>query len=550
MSEIPEEYLPPKDYLPDKIYPLPELRLPQELNLGYLFLDRHIGEGRGSKIAIRYKDEEITFLDFQRQVNRLANALRSLGIEKNDRVMLRSPNRPEWVVACFACWKIAAIPVLVHHQLTIEEIIFRANDSEAKAIVVSSDTFPEVGKSLDKCPFLEKVIIFGEKIGGHLFYDDLLRDQSDRLQVVETTKDDWARIIYSSGTTGKSKGILATNGDMATAITIQSRYLLHLSPEDVFGGHAAFSFAFGFFPILFFGIMGCTLSVIDQFTPESMFQTVENHGITLLRCVPTLYRMMLQVKDAEKKYNVSSLRLCQSAGEWLPAPTVREWKRRFGVTILDSVGSADLHTTMSTRVDTPADKLDSSGIPLPGIDCKIVDENFDELPRGVAGELVLRAPWGLQYWRRPDLQRKTVMNGWNRTGLIFVEDDDGYFWFKGRDDDMIVSSGYKIVGGEVETALSGHDAVLEVAVIPSPDPIRGNIVKAFVVLKKGYEPSHQLADELKDFVKRSIDPYKYPRKIEFVDGKSLPRTPTGKIKRFVLRDREKEEFEKEKGNDP
>lgn len=539
MGEIPAEYLPPKEHLPEKIYPLPELRFPRKMNLAHLGLDRNIIEGRGSNIAILYQDRKITYLELQTEVNRLANGLRSLGLEKNDRVMLRSPNRPEFIVGCFACWKIGAIPVLVNHMLKSEEIVFRANDSEAKAVLVSSDTFAEVEKSLPQFRTVDRVIVFGKKVGKYHFYDDLLKGQPDQVELAETIKDDFTRIIYSSGTTGKPKGILTTAGDAAGSAEITSRYLLNLTPQDVIGGHPAFTFAFGFGFVLFFGHNGCTLSVVEKFDPVLMFETIQAHRITVLCCVPTAFRMMLGVKDAEKKYDLSSLRLCQSAGEWLPGATAKEWHERFGVKILDSVGSGDLNYWLSTRVDTPEDKLDSSGMPIPGVECKVVDVNFNEVPRGTAGELLVRAPWGQQYWRRPDKQREGVWKGWNRPGLIYVEDEDGYFWYKGRDDEMIVSSGYKIPGGEVEGALLSHGAVLEAAVVPSPDPVRGNIVKAFVVLKEGYKPSEALAEELKNFVKEKIEAYKYPREIEFVDGRSLARTSTGKIQRFVLRDKEK-----------
>jgi 2-aminobenzoate-CoA ligase len=544
MGEIPADYLPPKEHLPEKIYPLPEVRFPQKMNLGHLFLDRHIIEGKENKIAFLYKNQKITFIELQREVNRFANAMRRLGIEKGDRFMLRSPNRPEFIVGCFACWKIGAIPVLVSHLLRSNEIVFRANDSEAKAILVSSDAFSEVEKSLGKFQTMDKIIIFGDKIKGYLSYNDLLRDQPEQTESAETTRNDWARLIYSSGTTGNPKGILNTIGDTVAGIAIPSRYLLNLSPKDVIGGHPAFTFAYGFFSILFFGYNGCTLSIVDQFTPEILFETIERHGITVLRCVPTVYHMMLEVKDAEKKYNVGSLRLCQSAGEWLPGATAKKWKQRFGVELLDFVGSADLNAILSTRVGMPENKLDSSGIPFPGVECKIVDENFCEVPQGVAGELIVRAPWGLQYWRRPDIQSESVKQGWNRTGLIYVEDQDGYFWYKGRNDDMIVTSGYKVHGGEVEAVLLTHKAIIEAAVVPSPDPIRGNIIKAFIVLKDGFIASNQLAEEIKDFVKDKIEVYKYPREIEFIDGESLPRTVTGKIKRFVLRQKEMEKINK------
>ncbi len=540
MSEIPVEYLPPKEHMPEKIYPLPEVRLPQRLNLARLALDRNVEQGRGLKTAILYKDRKITYLELQKEVNRLANGLRSLGIEKNDRVMLRSPNRPEFIVGAFACWKVGAIPVLVNHMLKPEEIIFRANDSEAKAILVSADTFGDVEKSLPEFRTVDHVIVFGKKVGKVHFYDDLLQGQSEDTETAETTKDDIVRIIYSSGTTGKPKGIITTIGDAVAINEIASRYLLQLTPRDIVGGHPAFTFAFGFGFVLFFGYNGCTLSIVERFDPALMYETAAAHGITVLLCVPTAFRMMLGIPEAEKKYNLKSLRLCQSAGEWLPATTAKEWEKRFGVKILDSVGSADLNYWLSTRLDTPDDKLDSSGLPVPGVECKVVDANFCEVPRGVTGELIVRAPWGQQYWRRPDKQREGVKNGWNRPGLIYREDEDGYFWYKGRDDEMIVSAGYKIPGGEVEGALLTHEAVLEAAVVPAPDAVRGNIVKAFVVLKKGYEPSPHLAEALQEFVKEKIEAYKYPREIEFVDGTSLSRTSTGKIQRFVLKAREEE----------
>lgn len=540
MTMIPEAYLPSKELLPDKIYPLPEVRLPYKLNLADIFLDRHVADGRGENTAIIHGKRKITFSELQNEVNRLANALAARGIEKYDRVMIRMPNRPEFVISCFACWRLGAIPVLTHHLLQKEEIIFRANDSEAKAILVSADTFPAVRDAIKKCPTLESVIVIGKRKDRYLFYDELIQQHSARCATTETTKNDWVRIIYSSGTTGRPKGIISAIGDMVAGVRVANEHLLHITDKDVLGSPPAFTFAFGFFSILFLGQSGCTLNIIEEFTAEKMYKAIEDNHISVLRCVPTGFRMMLDIQDAGNKYDLSSLRLCQSAGEVLPSIVAKEWKKRFGVTILDSMGSADLNSFMSTYVDMPEDKLGSSGMPYPGVDYRLVDNDFQEVPPGSPGELVIRAPWGQLYWRRRDLQEKCVKNGWNRTGLVFEIDEDGYFWFKGRDDDMIVSSGYKIPGGEVESSLLSHHAVQEAAVVPSPDTIRGNIVKAFIVLKNAIEPSDELVDDLKNHVKQRIEPYKYPRKIEFVDGKSLPRTTTGKIQRYVLREKERQ----------
>ncbi|MBU4564073.1 MAG: acyl-CoA synthetase [Desulfarculus sp.] len=538
MSTIPENYLPIPENLPDKIYPLPEVRLPYLLNPCQYFLDRHIEQGRGEQVAIIHRQRLITFNEFRSEVNRLANALAARGIAKYDRVMVRMPNRPEFIITCFACWRLGAIPVLTHHLLQSKDIAFRANDSDAKAIVVSADTFGPVREALNRCPTLKTVVVTQEPMDGHLFYDDFIADQLEESATVETTRKDWLRIIYSSGTTGNPKGIISEIGDMVAGIRVANKYLLKLKPDEVLGSPPAFTFAFGFFSILFFGESGCTLCIREDFDPEAMFQEIQDRRINVLRCVPTGLRMMLEMADAEKRWNLSSLRLCQSAGEVLPATVVKKWKDRFGVYILNSMGSAELNSYISTREQMPEDKMGSLGTALPSVDYRIVGEDLQEVPPGSLGELVVRAPWGQVYWRRPEVQEKNVVNGWNRTGLMFQVDDDGYFWLKGRSDDMIVSSGYKIPGGEVEEALLSHPAVHEAAVVPSPEPIRGFLVKAFVVLKEEHPDPEALAEELKDHVKSTIEPYKYPRVIEFVRGDELPRTTTGKIQRFILRERE------------
>lgn len=535
MALIPADWLPAKEHLAETIFALPEVRLPMRLNLAERGLDRHVADGRGARPAILHGDRVITFAALRREVNRLANGLRGLGIEKNDRVMVRSENRPEFIAACYACWRIGAIPVLVNHMLKAEEIAFRGHDSAARAALVSAASYEELDKAQREMK-LEHVIVFGDRIAGTLPYDDLLAGAADEIEGEPTTRDDVMRIIYSSGTTGRPKGIVTTIGDAVAIGEIASRYLLALRRDDVIGGHPSFTFAFGFGFVLFFGHVGCTLSIVDRFEPELMFKTVDAHGITVLCCVPTAFRMMLQVKDAERRYALGTLRLCQSAGEWLPGATAREWKTRFGTEMLDAVGSGDLNYWLATRPGMPDDKLDSSGTPLPGIECRIVDEAFNSVPPGTEGELLVRAPWAQKYWRRPDKQREGVWNGWNRTGLIYVEDEDGYFWYKARNDEIIVTAGYKIAGGEVEGALLSHPAVLEAAVVGAPDPVRGSIVKAFVVLNGGWTPSLALADDLKQFVKNRIEAYKHPREIAFVDGRVLPRTSTGKIQRFMLRD--------------
>jgi 2-aminobenzoate-CoA ligase len=551
MSKIPEEYLPPREYLPRKVYLLPELNYPEKLNLAKVLLDENV-EKRGDKVAIYFRDQQITYRDLQRLVNRFANALRKLGIEKDDRVMLRSPNIPEYLIWNFACWRIGAIPVLINHMNRYEEVEFKANDSEAVAICVHSAWYEDVGRIRNKCPKLKHVIVVGDIISDTLSYEALIEKQSEKAETENTSREDIGRIIYSSGTTGKAKGIIGTNGDLLSATDTHGRYNLGIREDDILGGHPYFTFAFGsvnftLYPWRF----GASVSIIDRFRPEDMFELIQKHKITLLFGVPTAFRMMLGVEEAEKKYDCSSLRLCQSAGEWLPGVTFIDWKKRFGVEILDSLGSGDLNYWLSTTPGVKESKIGSTGTDIPGIKNVVVDENFKEVPPGTLGELLVLSPTGQQYWRRPDKQKEGVVwqdcefKGWNRPGLLFIKDEDHYFWYKSRSDDMIVTAGYKIPGGEVEAALNEHRAVLESAVVDSPDKDRGTLIKAFVVLRKGYEPSEELLKELQEHVKSRIEMYKYPRIIEFAKAEDLPRTSTGKIQRNALREQEKKKFAQE-----
>ncbi len=540
MSEIDKDYLPPQDALPEKIYTLPEIRYSENLNVGRELLDKTT-EKKGDKTAIYYKDKEITYLELQKDVNRLANALSDLGIEENDRMMLRTPNIPEYLVSNLACWKMQAIPVLVNPMLRKEEISYRANDSEAKAIIVDAESLNDVEKAKNELDTIEHIIVIDYEKEEYISFNKLMEGKSSNFEAYDSHKDDIARLIYTSGTTGKPKGVISTHADLLSSCGTHGKHVLKLHEEDVIGGHPSVTFSYGAINFcLYPWYFGASLSLVDTFSPEKMYETIEQHGITVLCCIPTAYKMMLSIEDAEKKYDLRSLRICESAGEWLPNTTYKEWKKRFGVEILDSLGSSELIYFLSTYENVPPDKIGSTGTIVPGYNAKIVDEGFNEVPRGTVGRLIIKGPVGNQYWKKPEKQRESTWKGWSLAGLLYVEDEDGYFWYKGRDDTMIVSAGYKIPGGEVENALNSHPAVLESAIVPSPHELRGSIVKAYIVLNQGYEPSNSLKKELQDFVKQKIEPYKYPREIEFVEKGKMPKTSTGKIQRFKLKEKEKE----------
>lgn len=537
---IPESYLPPKDFMPGNIKVLPELEYPATLNLAEMLLDRNISE-RGDKVAIYHEAERITYRELQARVNRFANALRDLGVCKGDRVVLRSFNIPEYVVWNFACWRVGAVPVLVSQLNRAPELAFKINDSEAVAICVHANNYSDLQKARADCPHLKHVITYGARVPGTLFYDDLIRGKDEVAMNEEMRPGDIARLIYSSGTTGKPKGILTTVEGMLSATDTAGRYVMKMREDDVLGGHPSFSFAFGasflFLPWRF----GAAISIISAFVPEKQFELVREHRITVLLAAPTAFRMMLEAALRDESVRLPSIRLCQSAGEPLPNSTFIDWRARFGLSIINSLGSGELNYWLSTFEEMPDRKMGAAGLSVPGYENVIVDDELNPVPPGTPGELLVRGPVGQMYWRRPDAQMKGVCPpdsryaGWSRPSLYCTQDEDGYFWYKSRLDDMIVTAGYKIPSGEVEAALNNHPCVFESAVIGVPNMERGNVIKAFVVLKEGIVPGEALVKELQDFVKQEIEPYKYPRVIEFVAGDAMPRTVTGKIQRNELR---------------
>ncbi|MEW6142204.1 MAG: AMP-binding protein [Chloroflexota bacterium] len=534
------DFLPPRDLVGRRVFTLSEDQYPQKLNIMRDFYGK---VKDWNKTVLYFQDSRITCSDLRSNVNKTANALKSLGVERNDRVVIKSSNVPEFAYCVYACWTIGAIPVYQMHLGRAEEIVWKANDSGAKVYIVNTNGLLDMDEAIPKFETVKHVILIGDKKTGYLSYRELVKDQPEECAIEDTDRDQVVRLLYTSGTTGKPKAAISYMTDMAVGGDVFGKQILGLTEEDVVGGHPNYTFAFGAMFLALPLRCRCALSIVDSPTPEKMFETVEEHRITVLCCVPSFFNSMLMVENAGKRYNLSSLRLCQSAGEWLPGKTYLEWKRRFRVEILDALGSSELGYWISMRQGFLEDKAGSSGVPLPGWEARIVDESLNEVPPNTDGELIVMGPSRQDYWRRPDKQKEAVVQsgkykGWNRVGLVYSRDEDGFLSYRGRIDDMIVSSAYKIPGGEVENALLAHPAVHEAAIVPSPDPIRGNVVKAFIVVREGYQPSERLIKELQDFVKAKIEPYKYPRIIECVDAAKLPRTSTGKIQRRTLREME------------
>ncbi|MEQ8200700.1 MAG: acyl-CoA synthetase [Syntrophomonadaceae bacterium] len=530
-----ENYFGPKESMPEKVYTLPELtKHPYKIN----FTEYTVGKWakkNPDKVAIYFYDQKITYLEFYNQIKQLANGLRSMGVKQYDRVMIMGHNRPEWLVSFFAILEIGAIPVFSNHMVKSDELKFRFKDSEAVAILCHGSCLEEVEKAETD---ITKIVWCGNHEPGTICWEDLVDSNSTECEPADTCLDSLLRIIYSSGTTGNPKGGATTILDNICVTETHGGKILKLSENDIVGGHPFFSFAFGVACFVVFPwYFGCSVSISERFEPEQMFETVKKHGITVLFCVPTAFNIMLDSPN-DHTDDLKNVRLYQSAGEPLMARTCKGWKEKYGRYILDSMGSGDNCYWLSAYEGMPENKIGSSGQTIPGIENIIVDENMNEVPRGVPGELIVRGPSGHQFWKRPDKQESGVYEGWSRPGIYATLDEDGYFWYHSRTDDIIVTAGYKIPCFEVEEAVNNVEGVIESACVPSPDSTRGTVIKAFVVLKDGYEPSEEMKLKIKEQVKSQLENYKYPRKIEFIAKEDMPRTMTDKILRSKLRERE------------
>lgn len=527
--------LPAPEAMPERVYTLPELRYPLRLNVGAELLDANADGDRGGRAAIHAGEQTITYAALARRVNRLCHGLRAAGLDRGDRVLLRLPNVPEFIVAYLACQKVGIVTVGTMPMLRARELAYVAEDAGTKAAIVWGGLREELERAQSQAPILQTLIIAGATQPGDISLSALMEGQPERFTAADTARDDVAMIAYTSGSTGIPKGCVHFHRDILASADSYARHVLRPSEDDRFGGHPTLAFTFGTGGLLVFPFrFGASTVLSGPFAPESMLETFARHRVTIGFCAPTSYRLMLGVQDMARRFDLGALRIGVSAAEPLPAGTWEEWREATGVELLDGIGSTEMFHIFVSSVAGRV-RPGATGLPVTGYDCRIVDESGRDVPRGQAGLIAIKGPTGCKYWRKPERQADYVrFNGWNITGDVFVQDADGYFTYQCRSDDMIVSGGYKIPGPEVEHVLDEHPAVAESAVVAAADPTRGFIVKAFVVLKPERAPSAELAGELQDHVKRELAPYKYPRAVEFVER--LPRTETGKIQRYVLRE--------------
>ncbi len=535
------DHLPPRDLWPTRVYTLPEFaKYPDRLNPTEELLDKAVAAGRGDRTAILFEEQKITYAQLLAQANKLGNALRSLGVKAGDRVILRSPNIPPALVTNFAVLKLGAVLTPTSPLFSRHEIAHVANASEAVAIVVHAALLGEVEGARDELKTVENIIVIGGEVPqlkakGYLPYSELLQSGSASLDPVLRQRQDLGLLLYTSGTTGRPKGTVHFVEETLIIPDAFGKYGWRVTENDVIGGTAPLAFGAGYstFATIPFRF-GAAASLISKFEPEKVFETIQKHKITVLSLAPTAYRKMLQVPDAEKKYDLSTLRICTGGGESLTAVTYHAWKNKFGIEIFEGLGTTEMMYVFASNVVSLKAKAGSFGQAVPGYELKVVGEDGQECKPGNSGHFVARGPTGTIYWRDFEKQKHAVTgDGWNRAGDYVYVDEEGYFWFVSREDDVIKSSAYRIGPEEIEVTLNTHPAVAEAGVIGVPDEIRGQIAKAFVVLKAGEKVT---PEELIEYCRGRIATYKMPREVEIVS--ELPRTPTGKLLRRVLREKD------------
>ena len=520
------ERLPPPEQQPEFRFDLPELQYPPRLNAGVELLRRAVEAAGPDGRALIDFDHAFSWKRVDLISSRMARVLvEQMGLVPGNRVLLHGPNSSWTVLAWFAILKAGGVVCATMPMLRAAELATVIDKAQISHALVYDMLAEPVAEARERAPTLTHVMSSNE-----LQAAAMALPPGTSFDAVDTAADDPALIAFTSGTTGKPKGCVHFHRDVLAMADTFARHLLDLRPGDVVVGTPPIAFTFGLGGLVVFpAAAGAATAFADRPGFEALAETIERQHATVIFTAPTGYRALLKLAD---QHDLSSLRTCVSAGETLPAATSDAWHEATGVRIVDGIGSTEMiHIFISACGEDI--RPGCTGRAVPGYEARIVDEAGEPLPPGSTGRLAVRGPTGCRYLE-DERQAAYVQGGWNLTGDVYRLDAEGRFWFVARSDDMIISSGYNIGAPEVENALLGHEAVAEAAVIGAPDEARGQIVKAFVVLQPGREPSDTLRCELQTHVKSVIAPYKYPRALEFVD--SLPKTQTGKLQRFRLKD--------------
>lgn len=521
--------LPPEDLWPE--LPLGSISYPQLLNAGYELCDAMVEKGFGDNTALIGNGRRRTYKELADWSNRIAHVLvEDYGLQPGNRVLIRSANNPAMVACWLAATKAGAVVVNSMPMLRAYELGQIVNKAEISIALCDTRLMEDMQLCAAESAYLKTVIGFDGSANHDAELDRLALNKPVRFDCVKTGRDDVALLGFTSGTTGEPKATMHFHRDLLLIADTYAKEVLNVQPDDIFVGSPPLAFTFGLGGLAIFPLrFGAAAALLEQATPPKMVELIETYKATISFTAPTAYRVMLQAMN--EGADLSSLRIAVSAGETLPAPVYNAWMEKTGKPMLDGIGATEmLHIFISNRLGDSAPG--QTGKPVTGYEAKIVDETMQEVPRGQIGRLAVRGPTGCRYMA-DERQKVYVRDGWNLTGDSFIQDEDGYFHFAARADDMIISSGYNIAGPEVEAALLVHPDVRECAVIGVADAERGQIVEAHIILRDGVEPSAEMAKALQEHVKSIIAPYKYPRSVRFIQD--LPKTVTGKIQRFMLR---------------
>jgi acetyl-CoA synthetase len=527
----------------EEIYNDFEWKVPEHFNMAYQLVDRHAEDP--SRLALIYENldgdvQNFTFREIQKSGNQFANAMGSMGVVKGDRVMIVLGQAPETAISHVGCWKAGIISSPCSVLFGADAIEYRLNNSGAKVLITDKDNYPKVEEAWANSPDLETVLVVDGAIGRGQDFWEVVNKGSDQFETMDTLAEDPAFICYTSGTTGMPKGALHAHrciiGHMPGL-----EFVLNFLPQenDLMWSPADWAWMAGLMDILcpawFHGIPVLAFRAAG-FDPEQAYHMIAKHKVRNALLTPTMLKMMRQVPNAMERHDVN-LRSVFSGGEALGAEMFEWASENLKVGVNEGFGQTECNVVLGNCSLVMPVKAGALGKSLPGHEVAIIDDQTGEvLPAGTEGHIAVKAPnpvMLLEYWRNPEATKEKFINGWLLTGDAGTMDEDGYFWFQGRADDVITSSGYRIGPGEIENALIRHDAVTMAAAIGIPDPVRTESIKAFVLLAEGYEGTPELEAEITEMVRTRLAKHEYPRQIEFVD--SLPMTTTGKIQRRELR---------------